>query len=121
MCSSKDEKSIINTIVETTNKVLLESSSAVEFIKDQKVYLLEDRILDDLETQYLLTDNEDLIDIPFLSSDEEGVFISCSSSELAKKLFKCVCNVCSFEWEGGVFTIWCPSCGSSDFRVVRNR
>ena len=86
---------------------------------EEKLYIDERNICLTKSGVFLDTE-EGLISLEQVFLDEFGYYVM-SSQSCEKKMFKCVCNECRFEWEGGVFTIRCPNCGSKNFRVVLNR
>jgi ribosomal protein S27E len=84
--------------------------------ENDKLYIDDGYIFQSYSDFFLFLNNGEQLNLPKIKKDDSGYFILLPKG----KFFKLVCNECQFEWEGGALTVWCPNCGSLDWRIKRN-
>lgn len=102
--------------LDASHDILVNAPHVIEECVEGKLYLNESAIYDSF---YLDLEDGRTLSLPERLQDSQGSYL-VSHSSVAKKPFKLICNKCNHEWEGGVFTVYCPKCGSRDWRIVRN-
>lgn len=110
----------LQVYINTAHRVFIDALEAVIACEADKIYLATDRLYCNNGITFLRTYNGKSIALPSVSTDATGTYISINAM-VGSKFFKCVCKDCSHEWEPSVFDIWCPKCGSTNWRVARNR
>lgn len=105
-----------NQFFQICNQIVTESPNIIKQRQNQKLYIDENRIHQVAKGAYLLLDNGESAYLPYLLTDILGPYLPASYEQIAKKPFKCICNDCHFEWEGGVFTMRCPNCNSRNIQ-----
>ena len=117
-----EEEQLIFQAIETTSVILEQFPQVITSCEHDRAYLRSDRVRPIDQGVYLLLDSNQTCYLPkgFVLSDATGCFLPTSYAILAKKPFKNVCLTCKHEWEGGVFTVRCPKCYSTDIVNVPN-
>jgi len=116
------KKNIQNLLIEhleTTNQIILYAPYAIKKYEDGKLYLDENYINQIDSDAAIFLNNGNTLTLPKLIKDYDGYFLVAKKS-VENKLFKLVCNKCHYEWTGNVFTVRCPKCHSTDFRIEPN-
>lgn len=102
-----------------SHKIVVHASGAIKDYEEGRLYVDMRQIYETESGSFLILNNGKKLPIPTLSSDPKGSYI-ITLSMVNNKLFKNVCK-CGYEWSGGVFDVWCPNCGSTDWVTVRDR
>lgn len=108
------ENDLMEKHLHLINDIITRSPKAIKFSEADKTYLYSNRLDFDDKGYYILLDNGDIVSTNLLFTDNQGTFLPKTSHFFEKKPFKCICNSCKYEWEGGVFTTRCPQCRSKD-------
>jgi len=113
----ESEERILLEHIQAVAQLLLYTPEAMLFNDGDKCYVDERIVIQNEGKDSIPLQNGNFLTLPARLVDANGSFLLASLVS-SKKLFKCKCNNCPHEWYGGVFTMYCPNCGSSDFRVV---
>ncbi|MEX0961705.1 MAG: hypothetical protein WDZ28_02480 [Simkaniaceae bacterium] len=109
LIANESNHSLVKNISNKVPEVILGYTS-------DKLYLDDQFIRCDSNGDFLIDYTEAMFYLPPLSLDQNGIYLTLHDT----KLFKLICRDCKYEWAGGAFTIWCPNCGSRDFRIALN-
>lgn len=118
--TQREIEEVLLAQLNASHKIISYASEAIKGYEGGKLYLDESKLYETDSGSFInLSDGEKLF-IPQLSKDLMGTYL-ITLSMVNSKFFKNVCNRCNYEWSGGVFDIWCPNCGSTDWVTVRDR
>lgn len=117
------ESELIPSISESISHIVAYAPEVIKGYNNDRFYLDEGRVSRINSDMYLLSANHfSFYMTPALMfSDENGLFLSTSYIAMGKKIFIQHCNNCGYEWEGGLFALRCPKCGSKDISNVLNK
>lgn len=113
------EEVVIKHLAAAT-RVLLDSPELFRGYDSGKFYIDETALVTVRDRGEFLRLNSDT-DIPLCLAlrDERGPYL-IGDPGIVTKMFICVCNNCGGKFTGGAFTMRCPYCSSTDFRVEPN-
>ena len=114
----ENEKALLAQL-NTSHKIITYASEAIKGYEDGKLYLDENHFFETDLGLCLSLSNGEVLSLTSIAMDSIGAYLP-TSGMVDDKFFKNVCNRCHYEWSGGVFDVWCPNCGSTDWSTVRD-
>jgi len=103
-----------------SHKVIAYAPESIIGYAEGKLYIDENKFYKTGSDSLLSLCNGEVLSMPILSNDSNGPYLA-TLGMVNNKFFKNVCNDCGREWSGGVFDIWCPTCGDTNWVTVRDR
>ncbi|PIS02733.1 MAG: hypothetical protein COT85_01500 [Chlamydiae bacterium CG10_big_fil_rev_8_21_14_0_10_42_34] len=118
--SQKENQEVLLAHLNASRKVVAYAPGAIKNYEDAKLYICENQIYKSSSGSFLCLSSGECLSLPPMPVDSIGPYL-VTLNMVDDKFFKNVCNNCGHEWSGGLFDVWCPNCGSTDWDTVRDR
>lgn len=115
----KENQKTLLAHLNASHKIIAYASEAIKGYEKGKLYLDESQVYETGSGSFLSLSNGEILPLSSMTFDSMGSYLT-TLGMVDNKFFKNVCK-CGYEWSGGVFDVWCPRCGSTDWVTVRDR